>query len=94
MGIGTWLAAMTGTITAKVLLALGFQVVTITGVSVAMATLRTMLISSLSGLPAAGFQLAMLAGVGTGLGMVLGACAFRLALWQIQSSVKVLGVAA
>lgn len=93
MGAGTWLAAMMGTLTAKVLLALGFQVVTITGLAVAMGTLRTMVITNLGAMPAAGFQLALLAGLGTGLGIVLGAVAFRLALWQIQSSVKILGVA-
>jgi hypothetical protein len=93
MGAGTWLAAMMGTLTAKVLLALGFQVVTITGVAVAMTTLRTMIITHLGAVPAAGFQILLLAGLGTGLGMLLGAAAFRLALWQIQSSVKILGVA-
>jgi hypothetical protein len=94
MGIGTWLAAMMTTLTAKVLLALGFQVVTITGVAVAMATLRTMIITNMGAVPAAGFQLALLSGVGTALGIVMGAVAFRLALWQIQSSVRILGVGA
>jgi len=92
MGIGTWLAAMMTTLTAKVLLALGFQVVTITGVAAAMTTLRAMIITNLGAVPAAGFQLVLLAGVGTGLGIVMGAVAFRLALWQIQSSVRILGV--
>lgn len=93
MGAGTWLAAMMTTLTAKVLLALGFQVVTITGVVAASVTLRQMIITNMGAIPAAGFQLVLLAGIGTGMGIILGACAFRLALWQIQSSVKILGVA-
>lgn len=92
--LGAWLAGMMATLTAKVLLALGFQVVTITGVTVALATLRGMILTNLGAMPAAGFQLALLAGLGTGLGIVLGAVAFRLALWQIQSSVRILGVGA
>lgn len=93
MGAGTWLAAMAGSLTAKVLLALGFQVVTITGMTVALSTVRGLILTNLGAMPAAGYQLALMAGLGTGMGMVLGAVAFRLALWQIQNSVKVLGVA-
>jgi hypothetical protein len=93
MGVGTWLAALMTTLTAKVLLAIGFQVVTITGVAASLAGLRLMIISSFGAVPAAALQLVLLSGVGTGLGIVLGAVAFRLALWQIQSATRVLGVA-
>lgn len=93
MGAGTWLAGLMGTLTAKVLLALGMQVVTITGVGLALTTIRAMVIANLGAVPAAGFQLLLLSGLGTGLGIVLGAVAFRLALWQITNSVRVLGVA-
>lgn len=92
MGIGTWLAAMMSTLTARVLLALGFQVVTITGAVVAFDQVKTLFINSMAAVPAAGLQLALLAGVGPAFGMILGAIAFRIALWQIQNSVRILGV--
>lgn len=92
MGLGTWLAGLMSTLTARVLLALGFQVVTITGTTAAFAAAKSMFISQLGAVPAAGLQLALLAGAGTAIGIIFGAIAFRIALWQIQNSVRILGV--
>lgn len=91
MGWGTWLAAMVQPLVARVLVALGFQVVTITGMSAAIGELKTLFFGYWTTLPTAGVQLALLAGVGTAFGMIFGAIAFRLAMWQLQSSTRILG---
>jgi len=91
MPIGTWLLAMVQPLLAKALIALGFQVVTITGVVVATDAIKSIWVANMGALPLAGLQLAQLAGVGEGMGMIFGAIAFRIALWQIQSATRILG---
>lgn len=91
MKVGTWLAAMMQPLVARVLVALGMQVVTITGMGVAIGTIKNLFLQHIGAVPAAGFQLALLAGVGTAFGMIFGAITFRLALWQIQNATKILG---
>jgi len=92
MGAGAWLAGLMAPLTARVLLALGFQVVTITGVDLVLSQLKAMLMAQFGVVHAAGLQMALLAGVGTALGIIFGAIATRLALWQIQQGTKILGV--
>lgn len=94
MKIGTWLAAMMQPLVAKVLLALGFQVVTLTGVTLAITSLKTIFMGHIASVPVAGFQLALLAGVGTAFGMIFGAITFRLAMFAIQNGTKILGSSA
>lgn len=93
MKLGLWLAAMMKPLVARVLIALGFQVVTLTGVTVAVASLRSMFIQHMNEVATAGLQLALLAGVGEAFSIVFGAIAFKVALWQIQQSTRILGVA-
>jgi len=91
-GAGAWLAGLMAPLTARVLMALGFQVVTITGMSLVLDQLKAMVIAQFGQVHAAGFQLATLAGVGTALGIIFGAIATRVAIWQIQQGTKILGV--
>lgn len=90
-GIGFWLAQMMQPLVARVLVALGFQVVTIAGVAASVGQIKSLFLSYVGQLPAAGFQMALLAGVGTAFGMIFGAITFRLALWQLQSATRILG---
>jgi hypothetical protein len=92
MPIGTWLLAMMQPLIARVLLALGFQVITITGMAVATSQLKAMFLQHLNSVANAGLQLALLAGVGEAFGIIFGAIAFKIALWQIQSATRILGV--
>jgi hypothetical protein len=87
----TFLAGMAKPLVAKVMIALGFQVVTITGVVVALDTLKGQMLTWVNQVPAAGLQLALLAGSGEALGIIFGAIAFRVTLWQIQNGTKILG---
>lgn len=93
MQLGAWLVAMVGPLAARLLTVLGFQVVTITGLTASISALKTVFLTHLGAVPAAGLQLALLGGVGEGLGIIFGAIAARLVLWHIQNASRILGVA-
>lgn len=92
MKIGTWILALLEPMIARILAALGFSVVSIAGFDMAVDGLRNQLISSVNTLPADVLGVFLLAGGGYGLGMILGAVAVRVLLWQIQNATKILGV--
>jgi len=91
MKVGTYIASLVQPLLAKVLMSLGFSVVTIIGVEAIFTQLRNQLQTSFGGLPADMLNLFLLAGGGTGMGMILGAITTRLMLWQIQRSTQILG---
>lgn len=92
MKIGSWLLAMMQPLIGRILTALGFSVVSIVGVTTALDQLKATMLAQLQLVPAAGLQLALLAGAGVAFGFILGAIAFRLALWQLNNSMRILGV--
>jgi len=92
MPFATFLLAMMAPLTARVLMALGFSVVTITGMSAVITGLRSSMLTWANQIPAAGLDLAMLAGAGQALGIIMGAIATRLLLWQISNATRILGV--
>ena len=92
MKIGTWLLALVQPILGRILAALGFSVVTITGFEVAVNTLKQQLVGSMNGLPSEMLQVALLGGVGEGLGIITAAIAVRVLLWQVQNATRILGV--
>lgn len=92
MKLGTWLLAMVQPILGRILAALGFSVVTITGFEVAVSTVRDRLVSSINQLPAEVLNVFLLSGAGVALGMIFGAISVRILLWKIQSATKILGV--
>jgi len=92
MGLGKWIALMMEPLVAKVLMALGFSVVSVVGLNTVLDQLKALFVSQMMTVSAAGLQLALLSGVGTAAGIIFGAVATRMALWQIQNATKVLGV--
>lgn len=92
MNLGAWLVAMVGPLVAKILVTLGFSVVTIVGVTASLDVIQGQLVAQMNSLPAAALNLALLGGAGQALGIVLGAIATRMAIWQIQQGTKILGV--
>jgi hypothetical protein len=88
--LGTWLLALVEPMLGKILVSLGFSVVTITGVDVAVNALKDQAVAGISALSPAAYNLFLLSGGGIGLGIVLGACATRLMLWQLQNATKIL----
>lgn len=91
--LGAWLLGLVTPLVGRVLMALGFQVVSIVGVVLVVNQVKAMAIGYFAGIPTMALQFLLLGGLAEGLGIIFGAVATRIALWQIQNAVKVLGVA-
>lgn len=92
MKFGVFLMALVEPMLAKLLLALGFSVVSIVGVDAALAQVKGMVVSNLGGLGAI-MDFALYMWMGKALGIIFGACATKLMLWNIQNATKILGKA-
>ncbi len=92
MKIGTWLLSLAKPLLARILLALGFSVVTITGFEAAVNQVKSQLTGSIGALPVDMLNVFLLAGGGKGIGIILAAVSVKVMLWQITSATKVLGV--
>lgn len=92
MPLGAWLMAMMAPLTARILLTLGFSVVTITGLDAIISTLKDQFVAAVGQVPADGLNLALLAGAGEAMGIIFGAIATRLVLWKISNATRILGV--
>lgn len=92
MNLAAWLGAMVTPLLGRILVSLGFSVVTITGFNLVIAELRDMVVASTGGLGADVLNLFLIAGGGTALGIIFGAISVRVMLFQIQQSTKILGV--
>jgi hypothetical protein len=91
MNISSWLLMMVQPVLAKVLVALGFSVVTITGLQAITSQLKEQAVAGLGLISPETAALFGLAGGPEGLGIILGACATKLLLWQLQSATKIIG---
>lgn len=92
MKFGVFLLALVEPIIAKLLIALGFSVISIAGVDVALGTVKGMIVGNLSGLGGI-IDFALYLWLGKALGIIFGACATKLMLWNIQNATKILGKA-
>ena len=86
-----WLLSIVGSLVGRVLLALGFSVVTIVGFEVAVTQLKGQLVASANSMPADIFNLFLMAGGGIAMNAILGAIAFRVTMWAVQRSTRILG---
>lgn len=91
MKLGTWLLSMMQPLIGRILAALGFSVVTITGFELVINTVKNMVRDGINTLPADMLNLFLYAGGGQGLGMILGAITTKLLLWQVQRATQILG---
>lgn len=91
MKLGTWLLSMMQPLIGRILAALGFSVVTITGFELVIDHLKNMVRDGINTLPADMLNLFLYAGGGQGLGMILGAITTKLLLWQVQRATQILG---
>ncbi|MFN4034448.1 DUF2523 domain-containing protein [Comamonas aquatica] len=91
MKLGTWLLSMMQPLIGRILAALGFSVVTITGFELVIDTIKNMVRDGINTLPADMLNLFLYAGGGQGLGMILGAITTKLLLWQVQRATQILG---
>jgi hypothetical protein len=87
-----WLAALVGLATpmvGRVLVALGFSVITITGAVAVLGSLKSQILDVLGTAPSGALMLAGLGGAWVGLGMVLGACTFAVSVWGLTKAVRI-----
>ena len=91
MGFGQFLLSLVQPIVARVLVALGFSVVSFVGMDLLMDQMIAKAQGAWGGLPVAILQLAGLAGIGQGLSIVFGAVLTRIMIWQLQKSRRILG---
>ena len=89
--IGAWLLAMVTPLLGRILVSLGFSVVTITGMTLVITTARDQFLTMANSLPADMLNVFLLAGGGVGFGMLVGAVTTRVMIWQIQNATKFLG---
>lgn len=92
--MGTLLAGLMSLavpMTGRILLALGFSVVTVSGVAVAWDGLKEQMQVMAGTLPSDLMNLMALGGVWIALGSILGACSFVVALWGLTSATKLIG---
>lgn len=92
MKFGIFLLAMMEPLIAKILMALGFSVVSIVGMEGIITQLKSSFVADMQAMPADMLAVFQLAGGGLALGMIFGAMATKLTLWGIQQSTRLLGV--
>ena len=81
-------------VVARVLLSIGFAVVTVKGVDIAIEQAVNLLKSAESSLPSDMHNLFLMAGGGYCLNVILAAISFRMSYWALTKSVRILGVKA
>jgi hypothetical protein len=91
MKFGTFLLALVEPILAKILLSLGFSVVSIVGMEAIVNQIKGTLISNVNSLPADVLQFALFLGVGNALGIIFGAVTTKLLLWAAQNATSIIG---
>lgn len=92
-GLLAALATLAAPMTARVLIALGFSVVTVTGVSVGFGEVLQQVQLNAGSMPAAISQLFGLGGGWIALGAILGACSFVVSLWSLTAATRIMGTA-
>ena len=79
-------------IVGRVLLSLGFSVVSVKGMDIVINELKLRVFNASNSLPSDVYNLFMLAGGGYCLNMLFGAISFRLAYWTATRATRLLGV--
>lgn len=91
MKIGTWLLAMMEPLLAKILVSLGFSVVSIVGMESVLGSLKASIVSGFTAMPVVWVEFALYLWIGKGIGIIFGACTTKLLLWSIQNATSMLG---
>jgi Protein of unknown function (DUF2523) len=85
VNFAAFLASMAAPLVARVMMALGFSVITVTGVTLAVSDLKALVIAQFGAAPTAILQLGGLLGAWVGLGMIFGAITFAVTLRGLTS---------
>lgn len=93
MNLAAFLASMAAPIVARVMMALGFSVITVTGVTLAVDQVKELVLSNLGSVPASLLQLGGLLGAWEGLGLIFGAITFAITFKGLTSLTGFIGKA-
>lgn len=88
--LGAFLSASIGSLVKKALVAIGLGTVTYAGLQAAFNAAQAQIVANYGAMPAAALQLADLAGVGSTIGIVLGALAARVGMVALSHIGRVL----
>lgn len=91
MKFGTFLLSMAEPLVAKVMVAMGFSVVSIVGVEAVVGQVKASLVSSVNSMPVDMLNFALYLGIGQALGIIFGAVTTKLTLWAITNATQFLG---
>lgn len=86
--IAIWLASLLPSLAARVLASLGFGLVTVAGISVALDAVKDLIVSNLQGAPASIVGLLSMAGIGQAFGILFGGFAFVLAYHTLMAGTR------
>jgi hypothetical protein len=86
MNLGSWLLSLAGPLAARVTAALGVSFVTVTGLTLAVSSLRSLVLEGIGGFPLAAVQLLGLFGIWEALGLVFGCLTFVVSWRTIGST--------
>lgn len=92
MPLGLWLAALVPSLVARVLAALGFGLVAVTGLTAITQQLETYVMNSVGGMGGAILGLLNLAGMSDALNILLGAMTARIALFLLTKGTQIVGI--
>lgn len=90
--IAALVLALVKPVLGRVLLALGFSVLTITGVAASVAALKSSVLSSFSETSTAVLQLAGLGGSWVALGALFGAMTFAVSMFGLRKATSLIGI--
>lgn len=91
MKLGTWLLSMMQPLLAKILMMLGFSVVSIVGMDSLLSAMKSTIVSNINSMPVVWLEFALYLWIGKGIGIIFGACTTKLMLWSIQNATSMLG---
>jgi len=92
-GLLAAIATLAAPMAARVIIALGFSVVTLAGAEAVISQLKGLMLSSIGAGESVGIQIAGIAGVWEALGAVFGAITFTVTLFALTKAVRIAGSA-
>jgi hypothetical protein len=91
MPLAAWLLTMVGPLVGRILLALGFSIITIKGMDIVVNQLKAQIVGGAASMIGDLYSLFMISGGGIAMGIIMGAINTRIALWTASKATRILG---
>lgn len=92
VNLGAWIGSLVPSLVGRVMAALGFGILTVTGITLAWDALRASMYAQFGQIPATMLSLMSLSGAGDAIGIIVGAISARVALYVLQQGKKIVGM--